>query len=318
MSRPTGWLQTNFSAVIQQLSNIGEHDNIFVNNYTSGPDNVIDLAIVNNAPSNQNTAAAGERTRGIPENILAKLGTFQFTDADLEPTDCIICCEDFTPHVDMRRLPCGGGKHIFHKTCIDHWLAEHNNCPVCRESVLQDPELVREYEEYLRTRSVPDEFADMPELIDSEPHNVQSNIHLVMQFDQNHANYTRQTRNLVNEEFSENPVFALHRQQFANIAPLYTQNIENAFAQHNPMITQLHSLMINQFQPNPTMPAMSGINVQLPQAALPSGWGGQLMTSMIENFFYGISTTTSLDNFSTANSDVSDISGDSDYEELDD
>lgn len=31
----------------------------------------------------------------------------------------------------IKRLPCG---HSFHIRCIDEWLIQHVNCPLCRES----------------------------------------------------------------------------------------------------------------------------------------------------------------------------------------
>jgi len=46
---------------------------------------------------------------------------------------CSICLEPFACKECMRRLPC---RHLFHTTCIDHWLTSCSNlCPECNVSV---------------------------------------------------------------------------------------------------------------------------------------------------------------------------------------
>jgi hypothetical protein len=49
-------------------------------------------------------------------------------DAGLETT-CSICLSDYVPSDEVRTLPCD---HLFHKGCIDVWLAHHKTCPLCR------------------------------------------------------------------------------------------------------------------------------------------------------------------------------------------
>jgi hypothetical protein len=47
---------------------------------------------------------------------------------------CSICTSEYEPDDAIRRLyRCS---HEFHETCIDTWLAAHNNCPVCRATVI--------------------------------------------------------------------------------------------------------------------------------------------------------------------------------------
>lgn len=46
---------------------------------------------------------------------------------------CSICLEEYKDdHEVMRLSKCG---HIFHRFCIDSWLASHRSCPNCRSSV---------------------------------------------------------------------------------------------------------------------------------------------------------------------------------------
>jgi len=101
-----------------------------------------------------------EPSLGLPQNIIDKLQTTVITEVDLEstthiPKECAICYSEYQVGENVRCLPCGDGKHLFHNTCIDPWLNTHNNCPMCRQTVLQDPELLRAYEEYLQTRPRP-------------------------------------------------------------------------------------------------------------------------------------------------------------------
>ncbi len=47
---------------------------------------------------------------------------------------CSICTSEYESEDDIRRL--NSCRHEFHETCIDTWLAAHNNCPVCRTEVI--------------------------------------------------------------------------------------------------------------------------------------------------------------------------------------
>ena len=46
--------------------------------------------------------------------------------------DCSICMESFKPREEMRTLPC---LHFFHKNCIDRWLKQSKQCPICKHEV---------------------------------------------------------------------------------------------------------------------------------------------------------------------------------------
>lgn len=48
---------------------------------------------------------------------------------------CAVCKDQFAIDNEARQLPC---KHIYHSECILPWLSNHNTCPVCRFT-LPDP-----------------------------------------------------------------------------------------------------------------------------------------------------------------------------------
>jgi|GEM_PF-4875602 hypothetical protein len=48
---------------------------------------------------------------------------------DLTPSDCMICLETMFPVQTLSIFPC---THVFHRACINQWLAEHKTCPCCR------------------------------------------------------------------------------------------------------------------------------------------------------------------------------------------
>ena len=56
----------------------------------------------------------------------------------VNPTDvCSICLVEYGPHaelnggdeLDAAQLRC---RHLFHQSCIDKWLQNHDTCPICR------------------------------------------------------------------------------------------------------------------------------------------------------------------------------------------
>ena len=49
-----------------------------------------------------------------------------------EKTSCIICFEEFSRGVFVRKLHCA---HIFHSKCIDEWYLNNNKCPLCKRDM---------------------------------------------------------------------------------------------------------------------------------------------------------------------------------------
>lgn len=47
---------------------------------------------------------------------------------------CSVCLGEYKTEDKLQKIPSCG--HVFHLDCIDHWLSNHNTCPLCRLSVL--------------------------------------------------------------------------------------------------------------------------------------------------------------------------------------
>ncbi|KAK9033021.1 hypothetical protein V6N11_018060 [Hibiscus sabdariffa] len=56
----------------------------------------------------------------------------------IRDTQCSVCLGDYQAEDKLQQIPACG--HTFHMDCIDHWLANHTTCPLCRLSVLASPE----------------------------------------------------------------------------------------------------------------------------------------------------------------------------------
>ena len=87
-----------------------------------------------------NPPASQEVIKNLPEvKITEKFCKKNESDGSIEYPRCTVCCEDLTDKATL--LPCG---HLFNKECIEEWLKQHNQCPVCRHELPTDD---REYEE---------------------------------------------------------------------------------------------------------------------------------------------------------------------------
>jgi hypothetical protein len=78
----------------------------------------------------------GNVSRGVSlEAIEEQLGRQLFKETGLATGfACSICLMEVGKEEAMRRLPCG---HCFHVDCIDTWLQQCNNCPLCRTTPVQ-------------------------------------------------------------------------------------------------------------------------------------------------------------------------------------
>jgi hypothetical protein len=83
-------------------------------------------------------AAAGKAgAAGLSDELLTKLPTCQCDQALLnslaeQHTTCAICHEDFAEGEVLRRLPC---QHLYHASCVGHWLRIKAACPLCNAKV---------------------------------------------------------------------------------------------------------------------------------------------------------------------------------------
>jgi len=55
-------------------------------------------------------------------------------DSLYSPKSCPICCEDYQKGDDIAWSKNEKCHHAYHVDCLLVWLAQHNDCPMCRES----------------------------------------------------------------------------------------------------------------------------------------------------------------------------------------
>ncbi|XP_073049382.1 RING-H2 finger protein ATL16-like [Primulina eburnea] len=79
--------------------------------------------------------------RGLDQATIRSIPTFQFkilgdTKDGSERSssfECVVCLNQFQENEKLRIIPnCG---HLFHIDCIDVWLQNNANCPLCRTSI---------------------------------------------------------------------------------------------------------------------------------------------------------------------------------------
>ncbi|KAL8201084.1 hypothetical protein R6Q57_012423 [Mikania cordata] len=71
-------------------------------------------------------------SKGLDEVMINSIRVCKYKKGDgfLSSTDCPVCLGEFQDDEKLRLLPkCS---HAFHVYCIDNWLTNHSNCPLCR------------------------------------------------------------------------------------------------------------------------------------------------------------------------------------------
>jgi hypothetical protein len=92
-------------------------------------DDSSDFTYVETETTEESDEDATERGRTIN---FEKLNKFVVNKSNKPCDDCPICLDEFKCRQHCRKFRCS---HIFHKKCIDRWLAKNVHCPVCRSSV---------------------------------------------------------------------------------------------------------------------------------------------------------------------------------------
>ncbi|KVH98522.1 E3 ubiquitin-protein ligase ATL31-like [Cynara cardunculus var. scolymus] len=109
------------------------------------------------------TGNGGERSlgkqvaaRGLDPAVVATFTSFTYSVVKeimigQQALECAVCLNGYQDHEALRLLPeCS---HVFHRDCLDEWLALHVTCPVCRASLVPKPDpLSRETESWHSTK----------------------------------------------------------------------------------------------------------------------------------------------------------------------
>ncbi|KAK3026173.1 hypothetical protein RJ639_040560 [Escallonia herrerae] len=76
--------------------------------------------------------------RGLDELLIREIPTFQYNRGEAQEegrsmSKCVVCLNEFQEQDMLRVLP--NCSHAFHLDCIDVWLQNNANCPLCRLSI---------------------------------------------------------------------------------------------------------------------------------------------------------------------------------------
>jgi hypothetical protein len=72
--------------------------------------------------------------------VISRIPIVTFRDAGDGPKlddcdySCAVCLDEFVNGDRLRQLTLCG--HQFHTACLDEWLGQHDNCPLCRAPVV--------------------------------------------------------------------------------------------------------------------------------------------------------------------------------------
>ncbi|GAA0159210.1 hypothetical protein Leryth_027376 [Lithospermum erythrorhizon] len=75
-----------------------------------------------------------EENRGLEEGAIRAIPILEFKkDEKVENAECTVCLNEFQENERLRSIP--NCSHMFHIDCIDVWLQNNANCPLCRNSI---------------------------------------------------------------------------------------------------------------------------------------------------------------------------------------
>ena len=74
----------------------------------------------------------GNANPGLNPKERQRLKTKKFSKDNQNETSCPICQGEYEEDDDVKELPCG---HEFHSICIDQWLNNHKQCPICKQVI---------------------------------------------------------------------------------------------------------------------------------------------------------------------------------------
>ncbi|GFQ00700.1 RING-H2 finger protein atl16 [Phtheirospermum japonicum] len=79
---------------------------------------------------------AAAENRGLNEAAIRSIPILKFKKNeafDAKPCECAVCLNEFQEEEKLRVIP--NCAHVFHIDCIDVWLQNSANCPLCRTSI---------------------------------------------------------------------------------------------------------------------------------------------------------------------------------------
>ena len=140
--RPRGYVE------LQMFDNLSDTPTVISSNISNGTQGTQLMTSIINAFTTLNNRRNGgegdnETQQGLTSQEIFDNTTLHIFNDDLsdeidetEDPKCSICQEEFNDGQRLRRIEeC---EHYFHKSCIDTWFTTHNNCPMCRTSVVAD------------------------------------------------------------------------------------------------------------------------------------------------------------------------------------
>ncbi|KAJ7979884.1 RING-H2 finger protein [Quillaja saponaria] len=80
--------------------------------------------------------STGTEPRGLDEAVIRLIPVIQFkkqSKTDSGESECAVCLNEFQENEKLRIIP--NCSHVFHIDCIDVWLQNNANCPLCRTSI---------------------------------------------------------------------------------------------------------------------------------------------------------------------------------------
>ncbi|XP_027367635.1 RING-H2 finger protein ATL1-like [Abrus precatorius] len=81
----------------------------------------------------------GTETRGLDEAVIRLIPVIQYKTqgngefGERSTCECAVCLNEFQEDEKLRIIP--NCSHVFHIDCIDVWLQNNANCPLCRTSI---------------------------------------------------------------------------------------------------------------------------------------------------------------------------------------
>ncbi|XP_047948472.1 RING-H2 finger protein ATL16-like isoform X2 [Salvia hispanica] len=78
--------------------------------------------------------------RGLNAAAIRSIPILNFIQNDAKSYECAVCLNEFQQGEKLRQIP--NCCHVFHIDCIDIWLQNNANCPLCRTSISARPEIL--------------------------------------------------------------------------------------------------------------------------------------------------------------------------------